>query len=276
MAVGMAEGVRRNEQWHMERTRVQWPENAILALEKAERAQTDPALWFELGVALENAGFFREAVENFSKALIYDPFNAEYYFHRGHRYLSCGQVPAFTADFEMCLRLRPDDWWALYYIQEGFTAMGLFEQAERYSKRLWELTGEDTPLADAAAVWYCEALGRLGKWDEYAAVMKTPFLVKMMDDPATESHYIERLRYMAGRISDEEMFAKLCAIPEDAEHDAEFAQFGWSLVDMWYSRGLTRKADWLCARIAERDHKNWHLTAYFLAYFEAKRRGLIE
>ncbi len=277
MAVGIAPGINREDQWHMSRSKVEWSDAAKAAKEKCKAEPYNAKAWYDLGCILEEESLWRESVDCFSMALIFDPFNADYYMHRGHRYLSIGEVASFTADFEMCLRIDPKNWWALYYIQEGFTAMGYFDKAEEYCKRLWEISDENTQFVDAVAVWYCEALGRNGKWDKYNEIINTPFLVKMMDDPETKTPYIGRLRFMAGRVSDEEMLKRLDEIPADHPMaDAMFCGTAWALIDKWYSKGETAKADELCAKAAKRDKNTWQLTAYFLSYFEAKRRGLID
>ncbi len=271
MAVGIAPGVTRESQWHMTRTNVAWSEEALAAKAAVDKDDTNPKLWYDLGVILENSGLFRESVDCFSMALIYDPFNADYYMHRGHRYLSIGEVPAFTADFEMCLRIDPKNWWALYYIQEGFQALGHYELAEEYSRRLWEISDENTEYVDAVAVWLCTALARQGKWDEVKKLCETPFLVKMMEAPGPHFGYLQKLELFAGRISPDELYA----IVDKMENNGGFSSTGWGLVDYWYAKGEDAKAEALCKRIVARDEGTWQLTGYFLAYYEAKRRGYL-
>ena len=46
--------------------------------------------WYELGMALSNAGDIEGGVEAFSRAITLEPFNGYYYFGRGRKNIALG------------------------------------------------------------------------------------------------------------------------------------------------------------------------------------------
>ena len=134
MATKIAEGITKSSQWHIDRSKAEWSAEAKAAKAKLDQDPHNPKLWMELGLALGEQALFREAIECYTMGLVYDPFDAMLYRHRGHRYLSIGEVENFMSDCMMCLRLDPTNWWAAYFLQEGFFVKGEYELAESRSR----------------------------------------------------------------------------------------------------------------------------------------------
>ena len=80
-----------------------------------EKDETDGYALFKLGMALGLEKRAEEALEAFSKGIMYHPFYAPNYFGRGRRHNSMGHYYAALADFTMCIQLDPSVWTYRYY-----------------------------------------------------------------------------------------------------------------------------------------------------------------
>ena len=110
-------------------------EDARAALEEAPY---DPDAWYGLGMSLFRAGRYEEADAAFSQGLVYDPFHAYLYFGRGRSKTKAEHFWPGVSDFEMALRLDPENWNFWYYLatannMEGYAQESIanFESAIR-------------------------------------------------------------------------------------------------------------------------------------------------
>ena len=100
----------------------------------------DPELWYAYAMSLFRAAQYEEADAAFSQGLVYTPFHAYLYFGRGRAKTKAGRFWPGIADFEMALRLDPENWNFWYYLatannMEGYCEESIsnFENAIRYA-----------------------------------------------------------------------------------------------------------------------------------------------
>lgn len=100
----------------------------------------DPDLWYAYGIALFRARKYEEADAAFSQGLVYDPFHPYLYFGRGRSKTKANHFWPGIADFEMALRLDPENWNFWFYLatannMEGFAQESVenFKNAIRYA-----------------------------------------------------------------------------------------------------------------------------------------------
>ena len=89
----------------------------------------DPDLWYELGMALSNAGDNEAAIDAFSHGLILAPFDAFLHFGRGRKLNAAGHFWQAIADLTLATRLDATEWTFLYYRATSYSLKGMYEEA---------------------------------------------------------------------------------------------------------------------------------------------------
>jgi tetratricopeptide (TPR) repeat protein len=194
-----------------------------LAQARAEFARSpdsaDAALW--LGRQLAGAGYVREAIDVYTKAIAAFPKDARFYRHRGHRYVTLRQFDNAIADLAKAVQLiagKPDApepttadravmssetlhygiWYHLglaHYLKGDFkNALKAYRQCLAVAKK----NNDDQVVG--ASDWLYMTLRRLGKKGEAAKVLQaiTPGM-KVKDDQT----YYDRLMMYKGRTTPE-------------------------------------------------------------------------
>lgn len=85
--------------------------------------------WYELGMALSNAGDIESGLEAFSKAISLEPFNGYYYFGRGRKHNASGHFWSGISDLTMATRIMPDNWTFWYYKATANNLEGKYEES---------------------------------------------------------------------------------------------------------------------------------------------------
>ena len=144
----------------------------VTASEETARAKAyvkehkdDPDGYMELGLCLRRQMFFREAVEAYSVGISYDPFRCLLYRHRGHAYVNLGLYHQAAADFEMGLRLNPENWDCWYHLGLSYHVMGEYERALKAYDTCYELAASDE-FRICTVDWMCMTLMKMGRIDE--------------------------------------------------------------------------------------------------------------
>ena len=111
------------------------PNAQIAEIRAALKAEPDNAeLWLQLGMEYSQS-LFEESIRDYSVAIGLSPFNGEYYFHRGRKYLSTDQYAEALADFHasLCWIVDGQSWHylgvALYYLEQYAEAARYFGKA---------------------------------------------------------------------------------------------------------------------------------------------------
>lgn len=167
----------------------------------------DPELWFAKGQ--EYFGIeFNKAVDCFSMAIALQPFNHDYYFNRGRKFVSMDQWERGLADFVMSIRLDPTDGLEWHYAGVCCFYMDRYEEAADYFKKAiaaHRATG--THLVWPEVDWIYMAYMRSGK---KAAAIEALDLVAN-DEPVeiTDYFYKKRVEVYKGVVTPEEYLEKL-------------------------------------------------------------------
>ncbi len=179
----------------------------------------DTALW--LGRQLAAAGYVREAIEVYTKAIGKFPSDARFYRHRGHRFVTARQFDNAIADLEKAVQLvvgKPDSqepttadravmssetlhYGIWYHLGLAHYLKGDFKGAlKAYRECLAVAKKNNDDQVVGASDWLSMTLRRLGKTGEAAKVLGgiTPGM-KVKDDQT----YYDRLMMYKGTTTPE-------------------------------------------------------------------------
>ena len=141
-----------------------YPEGIAEIDEKLKAAPDDVQLWLERAKLLNAGLFMHEAIDAYSRALAIDPFNADIYCMRGHRYMSVLAFAEAVADFIIASRIKPESWDPWYHLGVSYYMLGHYAQAEKAMYRCYELLKDQDPRDCCAALdWRWRCLTRLGR-----------------------------------------------------------------------------------------------------------------
>jgi len=221
----------------------------------------DPELHKLRGLRLAKLGYYREATECFSRAIVIDPFQWEYYRHRAHRFLSCRLFADAAADFTIASRLNPNDWNVWYHLGLSWFLLRDYEQADAAYKRCEKLC---VTADDVAAVtdWHYITLRRLGREREAQALLDgTPDDLAVTDK--VSGSYMLRLRLYKGLVGPEQLFEQV-----EPDRGAELAVItqGFGLANYWLWQGQRDKyEDMLDRVIRTAENSPWYAAFACLA-----------
>lgn len=131
----------------------------------------DHKKWFELG-QLYFDDEFEKARDCFSMAIAQEPFNVEYRFNRGRKYLSICRFEEALADFVTALRIDRSDGQYWHYLGVALYYLGRYDEAAEYFSDALKMNrkfGVDCVWPEVDWMWM--SYMRAGKREEAAACL---------------------------------------------------------------------------------------------------------
>ncbi len=230
-----------------------WERNEIPANKDLEAIQAridqspdDAMLYMEKGLCLAGLGYYREAGECYSKAIVINPFYWEFYRHRAHRFLSCGLFADGAADFTIASRLNPEDWNVWYHLGLSYFLLGMYEKAHWAYTRCAALNKTNDDLA-AVTDWDYMTLTRLGRKEEAAKLLEAVTPDMDMDDSVSGAYY-NRLLLYKGVLTPDQLFHD---VDPAAGADLEVVTQGFGLANYYLNNGNEEKYRELLDRVIE-------------------------
>lgn len=144
---------------------VEWSEEAKTAQKKALGNPSCADDWMDLGLKLRKQMLFREAIDAYSRGLVCQPFYSQLYRHRGHALVNIGCYVMGASDFEMCLRIDPNNWSAWYHLGLSYHLMGEYTLANNAYAQCLNRSCDDYHKI-CCTDWYCMTLMKMGKIDQ--------------------------------------------------------------------------------------------------------------
>ena len=215
---------------------------------KLAQAPENMQLYLDKGLMLRRQMLFREAIENYSAGLTYNPQYSLLYRYRGHAYVNIGQYQEAAADFELALRLDPENWDCWYHLGLAYYLMGQYQRAcKAYRECLARSTTDESKICTAD--WLCLTLMQLGELDEMrqTAMIITPEMVL-----GISREYHQRVLVYNGTNTPDEVLPRIEALPD---HVFATASYGIA-VYLDKVLGQHERATQLLRSIAERT-KSW-------------------
>lgn len=212
---------------------------------KIDQSPEDAALYMEKGLCLAGLGYYREAGECYSKAIVLDPFNWEFYRHRAHRFLSCGLFADGAADFTIASRLNPEDWNVWYHLGLSYFLLGMYEKAHWAYTRCEALNKTNDDLA-AVTDWHYMTLMRLGRKEEAEKLLEAITPDMEIDDSVSGAYY-NRLLLYKGLLSPDQLFN----VDPAEGADLEVVTQGFGLANYYLNNGDEEKYRELLDRVIE-------------------------
>lgn len=180
---------------------VEWSAAAKKLQEKVCATPDCADSWMELGLELRKQMLMREAIEAYSCGLAVEPFHSMLYRHRGHALVNIGCYAAGASDFEMCLRIDPENWSAWYHLGLAYHLMGKYEKAVNAYAQCLSRSYDDYHKI-CCTDWYAMTLMKLGRLDEMKAL--TARITKDMEPGEAKGYWHRNLVYN-GSCDPEEM-----------------------------------------------------------------------
>lgn len=181
-------------------------EAKIAKIRAALNAEPDNAqLWMELGMEYSQS-LFEESIRDYSVAIGLSPFNGEYYFHRGRKYLSTDQFPEALADFHASLCLDCVDGQSWHYLGVALYYLEQYAEAARYFRKALEMNeknGDDCVWPEVDWMWM--SLMRAG--DAQAARQALDLVEDDAYSSESDMAYKKRVRLYKG-VDDIDFFLK--------------------------------------------------------------------
>lgn len=227
-----------------------------------EKNPNDPELYLKRGIVLSRESLHhQEAIDDFSKGLMLDPFHSLLYRWRGHKHLNVREFNAGRSDLEISSRLDPTNWDTWYHLGLGHYLSGDFERALVAYKRTWELTDTDDKRV-AIADWKYMTLMRLGRKDEALSVLD---FVQPDVDPGPNEAYFKRLLMYKGYGSAEDLLEG-----QDIA-DVNFVTLGYGLGNYFFCAGDTDRAVEIWSDVLK--GRYWSAFGYIASEVELRRLG---
>ena len=177
------------------------PDEAKIAQLREALSQNpqDAEAWLELGAAYSQSEF-ETAIRAYSRAIALAPFNGEYYFHRGRKYLSTDRYEEALADFHTSLWLEQSDAQPWHYLGVALYYLKMYEEAARYFRDALAMnkkTGDPCIWPEIDWVWM--SLQRAG--DAAGARAALDLVADDEWSSADDMAYKKRVRLYKGLIS---------------------------------------------------------------------------
>ena len=144
-----------------------------------ERISADPMnpnLYREAGLELLKENRVDEAVELFSKGLVYNPFDAVMRFWRGRKFIGREDYGMSASDLKLAATINPEDWECWYYLGVACYLGGMYEEAKvAHGKSRALMLKYGVKAVPATTDWYWMICMKLGLTDEAQAVLENVY-----------------------------------------------------------------------------------------------------
>ena len=98
--------------------------------QKLEKDPLNPDLHREYGLWLLEENRVDEAMDVFSRGLVYNPFDPVMRFRRGCKYIGREMYVQSASDLKLAALLKPEDWEAWYYF--GVESFSTYSSSARF------------------------------------------------------------------------------------------------------------------------------------------------
>lgn len=219
-----------------------------------------------LGLAFAQQGLYREAVDAYSSGIAIDPFKGILYRHRGHRFLSCYRFIDGLADFNMAVRLIPDNWDSWYHLGLSYFLLKDYNNAAKAYQMCLDLsTSDDEKIA--VSDWYYMTSMRLGNKDKAKEILDG---ISDGMEYGDNLDYYQRLKMYKGQIKPEDL------LPEDLSKESALSVVtrGFGLANYYKIIGELDKAENILDFVIEKGKDEMYMAFGYMAALADK--GLIQ
>lgn len=242
-------------------------------LEQLKSDETNPDLWYKLGMALSEEEGPEAGIDAFSQGLVYNPFNATLYFGRGRRNIGLRNFWRCISDTTMAIRIQPEIWNHWYYRAVAYNLNGNYEESMADFMQCFSMTGHDEqyPLID----WLF--LCALDMNDKQKAKEVLDLIDENIIPPAMDYSYRRRVMLYKGVVKPEEFIdiehIKENCLPLPGRVELEVSTLTFGLYAYYTYIGDTKKANEILLKITEFEPSA--AFGYLKGVDLAKRNGLI-
>ena len=223
--------------------------------EKLKNDPYNPNLHREYGLWLLDENRVDEAVEIFSKGLVYNPFDSLMRFWRGRKYIGREMYTQSASDLKLAAMINPEDWECWYYLGVASYLSGMYEEAKAaMGKSHVNMKKYGINALPAAVDWYWMTCMKLGQKEEAQKALEciTP------DMPTEDGDYLARTLLYKGSYNPENFVEERMKEIKNPERPRIYEQMlTFGLANYLYYEGQTEKATVLFKELAEsRDNRN--------------------
>jgi len=156
-----------------------------LAIENCDKAlelndQLAPVMVIR-GLIYHETGRYREAVEEFNKAIIIAPLNGDAYLNLATTYEKLNNLTKAEDTYKKAIQVRPKYWGGYSYLGSFYYNQGRYVDAAEQFSKIIELTPNNTRgYANLGAVYFA-----LDRWEDAAAVFERSLVI----EPSYRTYY---------------------------------------------------------------------------------------
>lgn len=145
-------------------------------LEMLKKDPMNPNLYREAGMELLKENRVDEAVELFSKGLVYNPFDAVMRFWRGRKYIGREDYGIAASDLKLAAAINPEDWECWYYLGVACYLNGMYEEAKQaHANSRERMLKYGVKAIPATCDWYWMICMKLGQPEEAQKVLENVY-----------------------------------------------------------------------------------------------------
>lgn len=223
--------------------------------QKLEKDPLNPDLHREYGLWLLEENRVDEAVEVFSRGLVYNPFDAVARFWRGRKYIGREMYTQSASDLKLAALIKPEDWEAWYYLGVACYLAGMYEEAKTaHSKSRDMMIKYDVKAIPATVDWYWMICMKLGQKEEAQKALEYVYPGMPTDD----GDYLARVLLYKGYYKPENFVEERMKEIQNPERPVIYQQMlTFGLANYLHYEGRDEEAIPLFKELAEaRENRN--------------------
>ncbi len=140
--------------------------------EKLANDPMNPNLYREAGLEMLKENRVDEAVELFSKGLVYNPFDSVMCFWRGRKLIGREEYGLSASDLKLAAMINPENWECWYYLGVACYLNGMYEEAKAaHGKSREMMIKYGVKALPATCDWYWMICMKLGQPEEAQKVL---------------------------------------------------------------------------------------------------------
>ncbi|GET38221.1 caspase, EACC1-associated type [Microseira wollei] len=119
------------------------PQLPVFTCRVFESPPTCTEKFYKLGLEKSKKRDFKGAIEDFERALGFNPIHAKTYHSRGRAYFNLGDHPRAIADYETAIKINPNDYETYQFLGNVSAKLSKYTQAIEYYKKAIQLDSRE-------------------------------------------------------------------------------------------------------------------------------------
>ena len=238
---------------------------------KLEKEPKNGKLWAEKGDLLGVLERFADAIDAYSMAVVYCPFDSRVRLGKGRKYISAKRYPESFAELTLAIRLDPDYYDNWYYLGVSYCLSGYLTNALDTFKHCLKLAlKHNTNEIPSTVDWLWTINMKLGRRGDAQDVLK--YVDENTKYKPNELSYKKRVLMYKGLLAPEDVI-DVEYLKNSDRPELYYITEAYAIANYYYINGDTKKSAEYLKKIKAVD-KYHHAFAYTLAVQDMVDRGI--